>query len=130
MRVPRDVRMNTTPNHLSRRFMIHVCKDGTITYRDTSTREHVFNGIALPVFSVDTVAQAQALQVRFGRLAHEEHPLMPGKVLVPVKHARWGGALAPVVGAGGLGPGDGVVSRLVQAGGEPLCLSTWDGAQC
>ncbi len=62
-----------------RRYMIHVCKDGTVTYRDTATKEKVFNGRALPVFSVDTVDDAQAIQIRFCRLQYGSHPLMPGK---------------------------------------------------
>jgi hypothetical protein len=62
-----------------RRFMIHVCKDGTVTYRDKSIGEKVFNGVALPVFSVDTAEEAERIQVRFCRLQHGHHPLMPGK---------------------------------------------------
>jgi hypothetical protein len=62
-----------------RRFMIHVCKDGTVTYRDTVTKEKVFNGRALPVFSVDTVEEAKAIQIRFCGLQYGSHPLMRGK---------------------------------------------------
>lgn len=62
-----------------RRYMIHVCKDGTVTYRDTSTRKKVFNGRALPVFSVDTAEEARRIQTRFCRLQYGSHPLMPGK---------------------------------------------------
>lgn len=62
-----------------RRFMIHVCKDGTVTYRDKVAREKVFNRVALPVFSVDTADEAERIQVRFCRLQYESHPLMPGK---------------------------------------------------
>lgn len=62
-----------------RRFMIHVCKDGTVTYRDKVAREKVFNGRALPVFSVDTAEEAKQIQVRFCRLQYEKHPLMPSK---------------------------------------------------
>jgi len=65
--------------NLTRRYMVHICKDGTITYRDTVKKEKVFNGVALPVGSTDTKKEAEALQIRFGRLAYEEHPLMPGK---------------------------------------------------
>lgn len=62
-----------------RRFMIHVCKDGTVTYRDKSIDEKVFNGRALPVFSVDTAEEAEQIQIRFCKLQYESHPLIPGK---------------------------------------------------
>lgn len=62
-----------------RRFMLHVCKDGTVTYRDKVAREKVFNGRALPVFSVDTVEEAKAVQIRFCKLQYGSHPLMPGR---------------------------------------------------
>jgi hypothetical protein len=62
-----------------RRFMIHVCKDGTVTYRDKSIGEKVFNGRALPVFSVDTAEEAEQIRVRFCKLQYGDHPLMPGK---------------------------------------------------
>jgi hypothetical protein len=78
--------MKSRLTHLSRRFMIHVCKDGTVTYRDTSLREPVFNGVALPVFSCDTAEQAEALQVfgqflviRFCRRGYEPLPQQPGR---------------------------------------------------
>ncbi len=63
----------------TRRFMIHVCKDGTVTYRDKSISEKVFNGRALPVFSVDTAEEAERIQVRFCKLQYGHHPQMPGK---------------------------------------------------
>ena len=66
-------------HYFTRRFMIHICKDGTISYRDTSIKEKVFNNVALPVYSVDTKEQAKDLQVTFGRLQYGEHPLMPGQ---------------------------------------------------
>ena len=56
-----------------RRYMIHVCKDGTVTYRDTVTHEKVFNGRALPVFSVDTVEEAKAIQIRFCKRQYGSH---------------------------------------------------------
>lgn len=65
------------PSDYGRQIMIHVCKDGTVTYR--ALNEPVFNGVALPVFSVDTAEQAEAIQVRFCRAQWEPHPLMPGK---------------------------------------------------
>ena len=63
----------------ARRYMIHVCKDGTVTYRDAVVGEKVFNGRALPVFSVDTIEEAIAIQIRFCRLQYGSHPRMPGK---------------------------------------------------
>jgi hypothetical protein len=59
-----------------RPIVIYICKDGTISYRHKS--EPVFNGRALPVFTVDTVDQAKAVQARFGRLQYGEHPQQPG----------------------------------------------------
>lgn len=67
----RNVKRST---HLDRDVKIHICKDGTISYRNLN--ERVFNGIALPVFSVDTVQQAQDIQVRFGRRQYIKHPDM------------------------------------------------------
>lgn len=62
-----------------RNIVIHICKDGTISYRDKAKGEKVFNGVALPVFAVDTVEQAESIQLRFGRLQYSDHPQMPGK---------------------------------------------------
>lgn len=59
-----------------RPIMLHVCKDGTVSYRDASKREKVFNGVALPVFSVDTVEEAEQLQTRFCRKMWGTHPEM------------------------------------------------------
>lgn len=61
-----------------RPIMIHVCKDGTVTYRRPG--EAVFNGVALAVFSVNTPEQAEAIQVRFCRRQYVDHPQMPGKI--------------------------------------------------
>jgi len=63
--------------YFSRPVLINLCKDGTITYRTVS--QAPFNGAALPVFTVDTVEDAQALQVAFGKLQYTRHPLMSGK---------------------------------------------------
>lgn len=65
------------PGDLSRPILIHVCKDGTISYR--TRRQKVFNGVALPVFSVDTEEQARDIQVRFGRRMYDSHPKIPGR---------------------------------------------------
>jgi len=62
---------------LSRPVKIHVCKDKTITYRTAD--QPVFNGIALPVFSVDTIEEAQHLQLLCCACQYGEHPLMPGR---------------------------------------------------
>src|SRR5689334_521905 len=64
-------------HELTRAVRIYLCKDGTISYRPST--EPSFNGSALPVFSVDTVEQARAVQVRFGRLQYGEHPQLPGR---------------------------------------------------
>ena len=64
-------------DYYNRKILIHVCKDGTISYR---TREQpIFNGRALAVFSVDTVEQAKDIQVLFGRRQYGEHPEIPGQ---------------------------------------------------
>jgi len=68
----------------SRPIMIHVCKDGTVTYRRPG--EAVFNGVALPVFSVNTPEQAEAIQVRFCRRQYGEHPQMPGEIWYRLSH--------------------------------------------
>lgn len=62
-------------DHLSRAFMIHICKDGTISYRNQVRKERVFNGVALPVYSVATEEHARELQIRFGRLQYTKHPV-------------------------------------------------------
>jgi len=62
----------------SRTVLIHICKDKTLSYR--TRRELIFNGVALPVFSVDTAEEAEALFVLVGRVQHMEHPLLPGKI--------------------------------------------------
>lgn len=57
---------------LSRPVLIHICKDGTISYRRHG--EPVLNGVAIPVFSVNTVEEAKEIQVRFGRRQYTPHP--------------------------------------------------------
>lgn len=69
--------MSLQRDDLSRPVLIHLCKDGTISYRHGHQR--VFNGRALPVFSVQTEQEARALQTRFGRVQYGEHPLIPGE---------------------------------------------------
>jgi len=62
---------------LSRAVMIHVCKDKTLTYRTRG--QPSFNGLALPVFSVDTNEEAQALQLLCCARQYGLHPLMPSE---------------------------------------------------
>lgn len=57
-----------------RPIMLHVCKDGTVSIRDKTKGEKVFNDVALPVFSVDTVEDAKQIQVHFCRLQYGRHP--------------------------------------------------------
>ena len=60
-----------------RPIVVHLCQDGTITYRTRS--EPVFNGVALPVFTVNTEEQAKEIQARFCRRQYTEHPQQPGR---------------------------------------------------
>ena len=62
---------------IGRPIKLHICRDGTISYRRDG--EPVLNGVALPVFSVDTEEQAKSIQVRFGRQQYTEHPDQPGR---------------------------------------------------
>lgn len=66
--------MDSTSYNFERPIMLHVCKDGTVSYRDKRTKTKVFNGRALPVFSVNTVEEAKLIQVRFCRLQYGPHP--------------------------------------------------------
>lgn len=63
--------------NLSRDVIIHICKDGTISFRRKG--EPIFNGRALPVFSVDTEEQAREIQILFGRNQYIQHPEIPGQ---------------------------------------------------
>lgn len=62
---------------MSRPVYLHICKDGTVTYRRAGQK--VFNGRALPVFTVDNEEQAVDIQVRFCRSQWGEHPKLPGQ---------------------------------------------------
>jgi hypothetical protein len=62
---------------LSRPILIHCCKDKTLSYR---TKGRIFNGVALPVFSVDSVDEAEALLTLVGRTQYGEHPHIPGQL--------------------------------------------------
>ncbi len=63
--------------NLDRKILIHCCKDRTLTYR--TKEQEIFNGVALPVYSVDTIEEAQALIVITCRAQYERHPLLPGQ---------------------------------------------------
>ena len=65
--------------NLDREVLIDICRDGTISYRERSTKAKPLNGAALPVFSVDTVNEAIAIQVRFGAKQYGPHPNQPGR---------------------------------------------------
>jgi hypothetical protein len=67
--------MNKNP--LDMPVLIHVCKDRTLTHRTWD--QPVFNGKALPVYSVMTVEQAETLIALVGCKQYEEHPLLPGR---------------------------------------------------
>lgn len=64
-------------HYLERPYILHCCKDGTITYR--TRNQPIFNGRALPVFSVDTEEDAQAIQLLLCSLQYGEHPDLPGQ---------------------------------------------------
>lgn len=64
---------------LDRAVLVDVCKDGTISYRERVKKEKRLNNAALPVYSVDTVEEARALQVHFGAKQYTEHPRQPGR---------------------------------------------------
>lgn len=57
-------------HHLNRQVLIHCCKDKTLSYRTRD--EPIFNGVAIPVFSVDSKAEADSLLLLVGRLQYVE----------------------------------------------------------
>ena len=66
-----------TIDNLKRSILIHICKDGTLTYR---TREQpVFNGAALPVFSVNTEKEAKTVILLASSRQKTSHPLLPNE---------------------------------------------------
>jgi hypothetical protein len=67
--------MGLRRDDLSRSVIVHVCKDRTLSYRQRG--EPVFNGAALPAFSVDTEEEAEALLALVGSLCDAVHPLLP-----------------------------------------------------
>jgi len=62
--------MNATD--FDRPVLLHVCKDGTITYRRVG--QPVFNDRALPFFSVNTEEEARNMQVLMCAAQHGPHP--------------------------------------------------------
>jgi hypothetical protein len=64
-------------DHLSRPVLIHCCKDKTLSYR--TRKQRILNGVALPVFSVDSIDEAEALLTLVGRTQYNEHPQMRGR---------------------------------------------------
>lgn len=65
------------PQHLQQPVKIHVCRDKTLTARNPG--EPVFNGRALPVFSVRDMSEATNLIILVSRVQYEEHPLLPNQ---------------------------------------------------
>lgn len=62
---------------LDKKWLIHCCKDRTLTRR---TRDQpIFNGVAIAVYSVDTEQEADELILLVCSRQYEEHPLIPGK---------------------------------------------------
>ena len=76
-------------DEFSRPVVIHCCKDRTLTYR--TKEQPVFNDVALPVFTVATEAEAEALITLVGIVQYEEHPLLPGKPWrkIDIDFKRW-----------------------------------------
>lgn len=70
-----------TIDDLKRPILIDLCKDGTISFRLRVGGRMAprLNDAAIPVFSVDTLKQAQDLQVMFCRKQYGSHPEMPNQ---------------------------------------------------
>jgi hypothetical protein len=62
---------------LDHAVLIHVCRDRTLSYR--ARNEPIFNGVALPVYSVPDKTEAEMLVRTVGSVQYEEHPRMPGQ---------------------------------------------------
>ena len=62
---------------LSRPVILQVCPDGTVTFRRRG--QPVFNGRALPFFSVADETEAKDLQALLCALQDEKHPQLPGQ---------------------------------------------------
>ena len=61
---------------LEKKILIHVCKDRTLSYRNRL--QPIFNGVAIPIYSVDSVDEARSLIRLVSKAQYEEHPLIPG----------------------------------------------------
>lgn len=66
-------------DYLDRAVLLDVCKDGTVSYRERAKKEGRLNGAALPVFSVDTVGDAQMIQTHFCAKQWDAHPKQPDR---------------------------------------------------
>jgi hypothetical protein len=62
---------------LGKKVLIHICKDRTLTYRTRD--EPIFNGVALPIYSVDSKEEAEGLILMTCKAQYKEHPLLPGQ---------------------------------------------------
>lgn len=62
-------------DHLKKAVLIHVCKDKTLSYR--TRNQKVFNGVALPVYSVNSQHEAEQLILTVGSKQYAEHPQIP-----------------------------------------------------
>lgn len=62
---------------LNKPIKVHVCKDRTLSLVEPGGRP--FNGVALPVYSVDTVEEGRQLIGLAGSKQYEEHPQLPGQ---------------------------------------------------
>jgi hypothetical protein len=74
----KEMRANMKNQHLenlTRPILIDICLDGTLTYR--AKKEKVFNGDALPIFSVNSKEEAKQLLVMCGSKQYQNHPLLP-----------------------------------------------------
>lgn len=67
--------LGITREDLSRPILLHCCKDGTITCR--ARGEPIFNGVALPVFSVADRDEAEQLVLMCCKRQYDEHPNFP-----------------------------------------------------
>lgn len=62
---------------LDRPVWVFCCKDRTLTYGPA--KKPPFNKVAIPVFSVESLEEAEQLVTLVGRKQYEEHPKLRGK---------------------------------------------------
>jgi hypothetical protein len=55
-------------------IVIHLCKDRTLSYRDRTKNEPIFNGVAVPVLSVGNRREAHDLILLVGTRQYGPHP--------------------------------------------------------